>query len=380
MKLFIAKLILKLVYLKKNIVLKDSSVKSKSALISYVLFPNNKIEFIWFYRIVHNRFYVGKLIANALLELGYDVYVYDYLNEDIDYSIKYDLFFGHNKTFSRISSKLSKGCIKVLITTGCSPEFDNDILRERQKELSIRKGTNVELYSEVKNVEYAKENFKIADHIFMLGNLFTKSAWYDHQSVFHYHNVYLGNKKLKKNLGKRNFLFIGSNLQLRRGLDLILDVFGNLAINNKVYVCGPYEKELEFVKLYKNELFESKNIIPLGYVNIDSKVFNDVVNECTYVIYPSCSEAESSSVLNMMARGLLPIIPDNVGFDNVNELGIKIKGFSISDVEDAVIDALNLTDQEILEKQTFMYACLNKFSTDSFVSNLKEVVIEINTK
>lgn len=378
MNLFTAKLILKIVYANKKIVLKHKSSKNKSALVSYVLFPGQKIDFISFYRIVHNRFYVGKLLAQVLYKLGYDVYVYDYLNDKIDYSINYELFFGHNKSFSEISSKLSKDCKKILITTGCSPDFDNKILRSRQQDFNSRKGCNVQLFSEVLNVKYAENNFLTADHIFMLGNSFTKSAWYSHNSVFNYHNVYLGKKIKKDVISRKNFIFLGSNLQLRRGLDLILDVFANLKTDNKVFICGPYEKESDFIEIYRRELFHNKNIIPMGYVNIDSKKFNDIVQQCTYVIYPSCSEAESSSVLNMMAKGLLPVIPENVGFDNIDEIGIKINDFNLFNVENAVKEAINLTDKQIFEKRELLFDYLDKFSAKSFVDNLQHVIKEIN--
>jgi glycosyltransferase involved in cell wall biosynthesis len=63
-------------------------------------------------------------------------------------------------------------------------------------------------------------------------------------------------------------------------------------------------------------------IKPLGWVDLNSDYFDEIALECTWVISTSFSEGGGGSILNCMAKGLIPVIskscsidlPDNTGF------------------------------------------------------------------
>ncbi|NRB39313.1 MAG: glycosyltransferase [Pseudomonadales bacterium] len=73
------------------------------------------------------------------------------------------------------------------------------------------------------------------------------------------------------------------------------------------------------------------------------------MSECVFAIFPSCSEAEASSVLNLMANGLIPIMTKETGI-SVGEFGFLIEGFNDSAIEKAVSKALTSNEHELLQR------------------------------
>ena len=54
----------------------------------------------------------------------------------------------------------------------------------------------------------------------------------------------------------------------------------------------------------------------MGFVDIHSEKFKDMISSCAYTILPSCAEGCAGSVLTVMSGGLIPIVSDVCGFDN----------------------------------------------------------------
>ena len=133
--------------------------------------------------------------------------------------------------------------------------------------------------------------------------------------------------------------------QIRRGLDLVLDAFSDLS-DLKLYVCGPYRKEVSFYNLYHDYFIKYKNIKDLGFIDKSKKLFNEIVEESEFVVLPSCSDAQSGSVLNLMALGLIPIITQEVGFTDVEEYGYLIPDFSVKSLKETLLRAVNASEEE----------------------------------
>lgn len=362
---------------KRRIVFKSRTGNKGDVLFSYVLIPSEKLKWKFYYEWHHNNRLMCYNMIKSLLEAGYNVYLYDYLDENVDTSMQYSIFFGHNRTFKKIGEKINAEK-KILITTGSSPEFDNLALEKRNKDLQERKKTNEEFYIPIKNYEYAKENFKHADFVFMIGNDFIEKTWYPEykDKYYHYHNI-ITFKGKKKSGRCNNFFFMSTIGQLRRGFDLIIDIF--IDRKEHVYIRTQYEKEEKFVELYKEDL-NKKNITVLGHFDPNSKSFKNIINNADFVILPSCSEGESGSVLNLMALGLIPVIPENVGIDNIDELGYKIETIDINGVKKAIEIAVNASHEEINIKRERIYEEMKKYTEQEFCSNFKKFIEWSNKK
>ena len=82
-----------------------------------------------------------------------------------------------------------------------------------------------------------------------------------------------------------------------------------------LYVCSNFKNEKDFTRLYHKELFETENIHPIGFININNYEFSEITKKCSYIIMPSCSEGQAGSVLTGMSAGLIPIISKECGLE-----------------------------------------------------------------
>ena len=370
--MILTKIIHKILKYKRVIRVKSSG--EKHALFSYVLFPPEPFNFKFFFNVSHNRFLKSYLIVKKLKELGYNVYLYDYLDTNIDYSIRYDLFIGHNKTFNIIAEQLGNNVKKVLLTTGSSPIYDNQKLEERQRELQLRLSTTQNFFIPMTEIHYVEKNIKLADAFFMIGNKKTSDTWNlpSIKRVFHYSNV---NKLtfLKKTTRTGNFIYLSSVGQLRRGLDLVLPAFFNRA--ERLYVCGDYKEPLFYE--FHDQIKDNPNIHLMGFIDQTSKKFRKMVANSDFAILPSCSEGQSGSILTLMSYGLIPLITEEVGFEDFEKYGVKIAGYGPDDTISAVNFCINMEDDILENKRNILLEQADQFTEKRFLQNFGQFLFEI---
>jgi hypothetical protein len=359
-------------YLKKRKIKLIQNKRGKNVLVSYVLVPQSFLGF--YFKSSHNNRIQCYLIMKFLRRKGYNIFLHPYFDKEIDYSIKYDLFIGHNFTFAEIAEKLRDSCKKVLIATGSEPNFGNNQQKLRIDEVNKRKHTSQFVY-DGNIVSDLSLNYEIADRVLMLGNEFVRNT-YDqkyHSKIRLVNNVTLHPFfSMKSQERTNNFLFISSVGQIHRGLDLLLDIFPGLT--NKLYVMSSFDDEKEFVDLYYKELYQTANIIPVGYLPLNSIRFREIINDVDFVILPSCSEGQSSSVINIMAYGKLPVVPENVGIPEIEEIGIKIETVDLHGVLSAVQKAIALSDEDITQKQKKLTFHNRLYTPHSFTSCFEAIV------
>lgn len=112
------------------------------------------------------------------------------------------------------------------------------------------------------------------------------------------------------------FLFFGSDGMIHKGLDLLLELFAEELYDCTLFVCGRYENEKDFLEEYNKELFQTNNIIPVGFVDISTDKYKEISSRCAYSLLPSCAEACAGSVLTNMSSGIIPIVSKECGFDD----------------------------------------------------------------
>lgn len=370
MKMLLTKIIHKLLKLKRQ--LKINKGKSKYALVSYVLYPPAPFDFKFFFNVSHNRFLTCYLMVNVLKAKGYTIYVYDYLDSNIDYNVKYDFFLGHNKSFSQIASKLNKDCRKILLTTGSSPFYDNARLTNRQNDLQIMLKTKETFFKPLTELDYVHKNVEIADAFFMIGNNKISETWkiLKDKKIHHFSNVNLLEFK-KKEKRSGNFIYLSSVGQLRRGLDLVL--LGFKGRKEKVYICGDYS-EPAFLKHFDELLFSSSNIIPMGFVDQTSDKFLKMVEDADFAILPSCSEGQSGSILTLMSYGLIPVITDEVGFSDFESYGFKINDYNLEEIFKTIESCKSVTDDEIKLKRNSLFNQASLYTPQAFSKKFEELL------
>jgi len=156
----------------------------------------------------------------------------------------------------------------------------------------------------------------------------------------------------------------------------LLEIFKELPYLH-LHVCGSIDNEPKFKAIYYEELYNTKNIHTYGFINIQSKSFKGIVNKCAFTIFPSCSEGEPSSIINVMVYGLIPIVTNTAGI-RIKDFGIEIKELTHENIKESVIKAANLSEDEI-KKRSLKCAndTINDHSIKKFSYELKKALIDI---
>lgn len=338
----------------------------KRALVSYV--PTLPFWNKNYYTRSHNSKLTAYLLCKVLNSLGYVVDLRSCDDTNVSTYREYDFFLGHTKSFLEIKNKIILKGKAVLLVTGSSPEFGNAAQHARAEDLYQRRGIRLPVYSE-NIVTPARNLHSAADHILMLGNSFVQSTWYP--EFQHKYNLINNVSSHQLNLGSNRtngYLFFSSTGQVHRGLDLLLEVFSKRQEN--LHICSSVLSEKDFVSAFSEELFNKRNIYTHGFVNSSSEKFNQILSECKYVILPSCSEGQSSSVINAMFNGLLPIVTNNVGLPYVYSCGYLLDDVSPKGIHKMLDELENITEAEYIKKRDALPGYLNQFSPDFFKSSL----------
>ena len=89
-----------------------------------------------------------------------------------------------------------------------------------------------------------------------------------------------------------------------------------------LHICGLQKHERKQLILQKRV-----NIIEHGQIEINSDLFLEINNTCSFIILPSCSEACSTSITTGMLHGLIPIVMRDTGFNRLGENAIFFEDF-----------------------------------------------------
>ncbi len=95
-----------------------------------------------------------------------------------------------------------------------------------------------------------------------------------------------------------------------------------------------------------------KNVIVHGFIDIESSIFQELSENCGYVILPSSSEGIATSVLTAMGRGtMIPVVTKECGID-IDDFGILIDDLNIDSVKKAIIQCEMISYDELMINST----------------------------
>jgi|SRR5690606_5741292 len=345
-----------------------------SAAISYILAP--PIWYNSYFTSEHNNRATVYFMSQALAEMGFKVDLFDYRKKAPAIDPDCRLFIGHNIHFASIAESLErKDASRVLILSGSYHHFGNEQQHIRASNLAARRGSSVPVHRN-NIVPDLDPNFKVADRLLLMGTDFIRNTYPEkvREKMSLFNNVVVMGCE-KKRFTSRNFLFMSSVGQVHRGLDLVLETFAKR--DERLYVCSMFPTEPDFVKMYEKELFRTQNIEPVGYVQMGGKGFHKLVDQTGFCILPSCSEGQSGSLLNCMARGLIPVATANCGIPEIEKIGYLIAGGALTDVQEAVERAASATESELAEKRELLYRLMPNFLPPAFKSRFRKIIKSI---
>lgn len=256
-------------------------------------------------------------LVKVISEFGYNIDVCDYNDKTLSLTKQYDLVIDiHPQQNNIYMENLSENVIRIGYFTGSNPAFSNEAEQKRLDDLYQRRGSRLAPRRQV--LPFEKEVLESLDAIFFIGNEYNLRSYKEFQfkkicmiqnSGYDFDFVSMSSSRSSK-----NFVFLASSGQVHKGLDLLLEVFARNS-NLNLYVLSLFNNEKDFCDLYRRELFESANIFPIGFLDITSDKFREIVQKCAFVVLPSCSEANAGSVFTGMSAGLIPIVSRECGFE-----------------------------------------------------------------
>lgn len=320
-------------------------------------------------------------VARAFLDLGFSVEVVDVRNRAFHPRKPYVMFAGHRMNFDRLAGELPKTCIKIACLDTAHWVFHNQATYRRQFELQQRKGVTVAGSQCLIEPDLAIEH---ADYAVIYGNNWTMDTYrYAKVPLFcvpRFTGAALNRPEEKDpNACRRRYLWLADQGIVHRGLDLALDAFAAMP-EYELYVCGPIEREKEFVKAYYRELYRTANIHPIGSVDVMGAGFQEIANRCIGIVFPSCSEAQAVPVITAMHAGLLPLVSEEAGID-VDEYGVVFANHDVTTIQEAVrrVSGLSTDCLREMARKAWGHARENHTS-EHFSRVFKQIVLGIMEK
>jgi glycosyltransferase involved in cell wall biosynthesis len=319
-------------------------------------------------------------IAKTFLDLGYRV---DVINENNDRFVptkNYSVFVGNRINFHRLTSLLNDDCIKILHLDTAHWLFNNMAEGRRLELLQRRRGfvllpqRNISPNLAIEHAAYAT----------ILGNEFTIDTYkYAKKPLF---RVPISTPVVypwedNKNFGRvrKNFLWLGSEGFVHKGLDLVLEAFAQMP-DYHLTVCGPIHTDKEFQNAYRDELYNTSNIHTIGWVDIGSRQFVDIATDCLGIVFPSCSEGGGGGVITCLHAGLIPIVSREASVDVDESRGLVLKESSVEEIKQSVQRLSALTAQQLtaMSRRNWEFARENH-TRETFAANFSRVISEIMT-
>ncbi len=303
----------------------------KKVLISYITYPleNDNSKFV-----SHTAFTECLEILKTFIEEGYSIDLIHCLDNEHNLRIKkqrYDIIFGFGKPFYYAAIE-NPNAIKIIYLTESHPDFSLKAELERNKYFYQRHKRRVHL---TRTGSYFKnEDIKTADYGILIGNSVTSQSYlFPEGKLYNLTPTGLLNKDYNfrlKNLIKtrNNYVWFGSYGAIHKGLDILIDVFNELP-EYDLFICGLQPKERRLFNINR------KNIHDIGFVYVNTPEFIQLMDNCSYVILPSCSEGMATSVLTCMNHGLLPIVTRECGID-LQEWGIYLEDYRVEYIKEII--------------------------------------------
>jgi glycosyltransferase involved in cell wall biosynthesis len=219
-----------------------------------------------------------------------------------------------------------------------------------------------------------------ADCAVVLGNEFTIGTYsYANKPIYRLPIsapfVYPWPQRKDFEASRRNFLWFGSHGFVHKGLDLVLEAFAEMP-EYHLTVCGPIELDVEkdFKNAFNKELYQTSNICTVGWVDVGSPEFVQIVDQCAALIYPSCSEGQCGGVIVCMHAGLIPILSYESGVD-VEGFGFLLQDCSVEGIKNSIRMVASLSAEALRKKarQAWEFARANH-TREKFAEEYRKVV------
>ncbi len=328
----------------------------------------------------HSSSIIAKTLYEILTKIGQVTYIDSSEYKKVTGN-NFDLFIGIFNNFYKIL-KMCRIKKSIYLAVNMHP-------RERDKILLkflLREGISPFALADWDLVNFfdAEKSINKASYILTIGNISNYNSYTKHgypkSKIKTLNYGILRSKTVNRNRNEMNidmkrFIYLSSEIGLRKGFDIIYSLFTNPEIlikNFHLDIVGLptnhyYQKKLaKFLKILGNRVDYH------GWIDADSPKFWKIIKDNDFLTFPSLEEGQAGTVIKAISCGVIPIVSKNSGLDfsPLGQMDSKIN--SLHNLE-LLKFSLNQTYEKLneLKKNTLEY--YSEFHC-SFKNNMEEAI------
>lgn len=166
---------------------------------------------------------------------------------------------------------------------------------------------------------------------------------------------------------KKRFAYVASDIGLRKGFDLVYDLFSTLKNDDyELTIIGSAFSPYYQAKLDALQTVLGNRCQYRGWIESNSVEYDAILKAQDFLVFPSLEEGQAGTVLDCMVRGVIPIVTPAAGFDfsplgfldaaldSQQNKGILKKAMQLSS------DAVNQLKEKTLEYYKEMHASFER--------------------
>jgi hypothetical protein len=325
----------------------------------------------------HTHFWESRQIVLTLADLGFDVDVIDWTDQDFEPQRPYDLVLDVRLNLERLAPGVGPDCLLIQHMETAHHRFHNAAQRVRLDALEQRRGVRL------RPQRMLEENqaIDVAHFGTTVGNDFTIGTYADaEKEIFRIpiSTPILFPAPNDKDFDRvrRHWLWFGSGGLVHKGLDRTLEAFAGMP-EQQLTVCAPVHLERDFEAEYGRELYGMPNIRTAGFVDVFGDRFRRIVGRTMGVVYPSCSEGGGGSVITCMHAGLIPLVTRESSVD-LDDFGFLLPDAQVETIRRHVRSIASLPVDELTARSHRAWAHAREHHTrEAFARNCRQAIEEI---
>ena len=329
---------------------------------------------------IHTHYWQSVQMVRTLTELGYTVDVIDYSNTSFQPVETYHVFIDVRHNMERLAERLGKDCLKIFHLDSAHLLAHNSAEAQRLLDLLGRRGVTLP----PQRHEPPNCGIDFADYATANAGEFSLSTFRNARIPIYplpapaAHTLDWPPAKDWAACRTR-FVWLGSSGLVHKGLDLVLEAFAKMP-NCHLTVCAPIDQEQKFKQAYHRELYATLNIETVGWIEMGSTAFQEIMRRSAAVVYPSCSEGLSTSTIECMHAGLLPIVTYETGVP-VGDFGFQISPCTVARIQQLVHQVTQLPLAELKHRSELAWKFARTHHTqETFTHAYREALEDILTR
>lgn len=266
----------------------------------------------------------ANILARALYAelgtLGDVTYIDAYSQSTDEIADQFDVFVGISTRFAELADA-SGASKKLLFAVNMHPKSRNEILQNFVEKNHLQADALRDW--DIVDVKELSSSIQTANGIICVGNVAVYNS-YIQQGVpknkikmINYGVGKPSSPKKKKN-EKVSFVYVASDIGLRKGVHILNEVFESLSQSDQEYSLDIIGKvaDSHTEKILKNMKVTAHGKIKIhGWIDAASSEYSKVLGKADFVVGPSLEEGQAGAILDAMRHGVIPIITANTGID-----------------------------------------------------------------